>query len=453
LDSYDKALAVARAFNAPLRQLRPAIRIVTTLTAIICCLLYVMHSISHAESVFIAGDARFYLGIATGDYSNVMQPFASRQLGPLVVAGLMRLLHCTVETGFMFEGTAAFVSMLVAIYFLALKTNAPRWLAVAIAFVPFWSLLLQDLVLPDLFYSALLALFLLLLHEEEMLGAALMMFPLMLSRESTSLTLVCFLIAAWKQLRWKVRIIAVLSALAGSLLVMHLAARAQPNSENLPESLYMIAKVPWNFMNNILGLVPWSNVNTQFCAVPRWAIRVHLGRVHAIGSCGFSFVGWLEISVGMMSLFGLLPLLLGVLWWRQRKMSEISALLRFTLVYGFATLLMAPVLGTWFTRFIGYAWPIFFVGLPLLFDRIPQEPLSFRRECAALGFFAVHMVLFSAADRWTWITQLAVNVILWIAGYFLLRCWLGEDPDLPRPLGHRTLPGLQSREAKPPSLD
>ena len=386
-----------------------------------------MYGISHSESVFIAGDARFYIAMATGDYSRVMQPFASRQLGALLVTGCMRLLHCTVETGFLIEGTASIVFTLVAIYYLALKTAAPRWFLFAMAFVPFWSFLLQDLVLPDLWYSALLALLLLMLEEGYLLAAAVMMFPLMLSRESTSLTLLCFLIACWRRLRWTDRVVAVVSALAGSVVVKHLATGAQPNSENLPGSIYMLAKVPWNFMNNVLGLAPWSNVNTQFCAVPRWTWQIQLGRVHAIGICGFSVTGWVLISEAVLSEFGLLPLLLGFLWWRGRRLNTPSVLLRFTLVYGVASLLLAPVLGTWFARLIGYAWPIFFVALPLLFDRIPHRATTLGRECAGPGFFVAHMLLFSVAYRWFWVTQLEVNLIIWMIGYFLLRYWLGRE--------------------------
>jgi hypothetical protein len=421
------ALAIIRAFNAPIRRLPPVVRIVVGLAAIICCLLCGMYSLSNAESVYVAGDARFYIAMASGDYSQVMQPFASRQLGALLVTGCMRLLHCSVETGFLIEGTASIVFTLVAIYYLALKTTAPRWLLFAMAFVPFWNFLLQDLVLPDLWYSALLALMLLILEEEHMLAAALMMFPLMLSRESTVLTLACFLFACWKRLRWTDRVAAVLSTVAGSIVVKQLAMRAQPNSENLPASLYMLAKVPWNLMNNVFGLVPWSNVNTQFCSVPRWAIPVHLGPVQGIGVCGFSITGWVLVSEAVLSEFGLLPLLLGFLWWRGRKLGASSILLRFTLVYGVASLVLAPVLGTWAARLIGYAWPIFFVALPMLFDRIPHRETTIRRQCAGLGFFAVHMLLAYLAYRYLWLTMLVLNLSIWTVGYCLLRYWLGAQ--------------------------
>ncbi len=428
--SFGKVPAIVRGLNAPIRRWSPPVRLAAGLAAIICCLFFAMYSVSHSESVFVAGDARFYLGIATGDYSEVMRPFGSRQLGAVVVAVLMHVLHCTVERGFLLEGTASLVVMLVAIYYLVLATTAPRWLLFAIAFVPFWGFLLEDLVLPDLWYSALLALVLLMLAGEHMLAAAMMMFPLMLSRESTSLTLICFLIASWGWLRWRDRIVAVVSAIAGSMVVSHLAAHAQPNFERLPDSIYMLAKVPWNFMNNVLGLMPWSNVNSEFCAVPSWSMQTHIGRVHAIGVCGFSPTGWINISEAALSDFGLLPLLAGFLWWRYRKLAAPNVLLRFTLLYGSASLLLAPALGTWFTRLIGYAWPLFFVALPLLFDRVPEKPIKTSRDLAAVGFFGVHLLIFSLAYRWFWLAQMGVNLMLWTIGFLLLRHWFVADDQL-----------------------
>lgn len=423
--SLAKGISTAlSALNAPIRSGSPAIRILWGFTAVVACMFCAMYIVAHRESVFVAGDARFYLGIATGDYSQVMQPFASRQMGALLAALIAQLLHCSVEQGFVLEGTTSLVVMLVAVYFLALKTRAPRWILFAIALVPFWGLLLEDLVLPDLWYSALLALLLVALAENRFLAASILMFPLMLSRESTSLTLVCFLLAAWSSLRWRDRIVAVASAVAGSALVSHLASRAQPNMEDLPQSLYMIAKVPWNFMNNVLGLVPWSDVNQQFCAVPAWKMQVRWGRVHEIGVCGFSSLGWMKITDAISSNFGLLPLLLCAIWWRSRKLPTRSILLRFCLIYGGLNLLLAPVLGTWFTRLVGYAWPVFIVGIPQMFDRLTFHVKSTNRDLAAVGFFGTHLLVFYLSGRWPWLIQLGVYALLWLSGFLLLKYWL-----------------------------
>lgn len=435
MPSFTKTSAMVRSLTAPISYWSPRGRLAAGLIAIAICISRAIFVVAHSESVFVAGDARFYLGIAIGDYSQVMQPFASRQLGALIVAALMHGLHWTVERGFLVEGGVSLVFMLAVIYFLVLRTTAPRWMLFAIGLVPFWAFLLQNLVLPDLWYSALLAVMFLMLAGEHMLGAALMMFPLMLSRESTSLTLICFLIATWGWLRWRDRIVAVVSAVAGAVIVGHLAARAQSNLENLPQSVYMVAKVPWNFMRNVVGIVPWSNVNPQFCTVPIWTIPVHFGPVHAIGACGFSSAGWMQMTQAILTNFGLLPLLAAYLWWRRRTCTTRNVLLRFTLLYGIVSLLLAPTLGTWFVRLVGYGWPLFFVALPLMFTGFSETSPTGSRAAAAMGFFGTHLILFYVAYRWFWMVQISLDLVLWAIGFLLLRHWFSE--------GYQTLDELR----------
>jgi len=413
--SFPKPTALA----APIARWSPRLRLVAGIAAIAVCLVDAVYRVVISESVFVMADAPFYLAIARGDYSQVMQPFASRQLGALVATALVHALHWTVERGFVVEGVASLVFMLGAVYYLVLQSKAPRWMLLAIAVVPFWGTLLQYLVLPDLWFSALLAGTLLLIASEQMLLASLMMFPLMLSRESTSLVLVCFLLAAWSALRWRDRIVAVVSAIAGAVVVSHLAARAQANVEHLPQSVYMLAKVPWNFLHNILGIVPWSNVYPDLCSVPAWSMPLHAGPVRAVGVCGFSGHSWELIAQALLTSFGLLPLLVAFLWRRRDRLAKRSVLLKFTLLYGSVSLALAPLLGIWFVHLIGYAWPLFLVALPLLFDEQPEGS----RAAAGLAFFCVHGASCWVSYRWMWWPQIVVEGLLWLVGFFLLRYW------------------------------
>ena len=413
--------------SGPIRAWPMRLRVMAGLLGMVVCAMFAVGYVVHSQSVFLEADARFYLEMVVGDYSQVMQPFASRQLGVLVVAAMVHLLHWTVDRAYSVEGGVSLAFLLGSIYFLMSHTAAPRWMLLAIAAVPFWPGLLQTLVLPDLWYSALLAGLILMVASEMWMAAALMMFPLMLSRESTSLALVCFLVAAWGRLRWRHRVIAVLSAAAGSVVVGRLAARAQPNLEHLPEIVYMFFKVPWNFMLNVVGIVPWSNVNAEYCAVPRWQWTVPFGHVTAIGVCGFSLSGLMQWALAMMTSFGLLPMLMGYLWWRCRGVRTRSVLLRFTLLYGIISLLLAPVLGTWFLRLVGYAWPLFFVALPLLFDEVVNVRLPRGRAVAALGFFGVQLCLNYVPYWWSMPMKLVTDGMLWGTAFGLLRYWFGED--------------------------
>lgn len=422
------------AFVAPIRLWSPRSRAIAGTAGIVLAFARALYSVVQSESVFTMADAPFYLAIAKGDYTGVIQPFASRQLGALLVSALAHTLHITVERGFLFEATVSLLFMLAGVYYLALKTSAPRWILLAMAIVPFWGTILQYLVLPDLWFSALLTLLLLLLASEHLLLASLMMFPLMLSRESTSLVLVCFLISAWNSLRRKDRIVAVLSAVAGAAAVSHLSARAHSNIEHLPQALYMLAKVPWNFLHNILGIVPWSNVYPGLCTTPVWSMPLHVGSVQSVGVCGFSSVGWEFIAQAILTNFGLLPLLAAMLWTRRDKSIKRSVLLRFALFYGTVSLCLAPLLGVWFVHLIGYAWPLFLVALPLLFAELPGIPLTGSRASAAAALVLVHIAAFWVSYRYLWVPQILMEAALWLIGYFLIRHWLGQpERELARP--------------------
>ena len=178
--------------------------------------------------------------------------------------------------------------------------------------------------------------------------------------------------------------------------------------EHLPGALYMLAKIPWNFLRNVLGVLPWSDANSELCKVPVWSFPFHLpfhwGSVHALGVCGVSFQQQLVALDVTLGNFGLLPLLLLWLWLRiprQRNANnDRSVLLRFALLYGAVSFLLAPVLGAGFLHLVGYAWPLFLVALPRLFA--PCDPTSWtdRRSWAAVGFFVVHLAVCGAA-YWT----------------------------------------------------
>jgi hypothetical protein len=419
-------MGLVRWASAPLRTLSPRTRWIFCAVAIVVCAAIAAYDIE-PTFVFVVPDSVFYLHIASGDLGQVMQPFASRQLGALFVRVLAHGFHLTIEQGFVLETALSFLLIVCVIYGLMCRTSAPRWTLLAVAIVPFWAGQTQYLVLPDLWYSAMLAIMILLLAQRHMLLASLMMFPLMLSRESTSLTLVCFLIAAWSSLRWKDRAAAVLSVIAGGLIVGQLTKGTAANVEHLPQAIYLLAKVPWNFLRNVVGVLPWSNVNTDLCTVPRWSFTLPFHPATAIGFCGYSSSGQVFVIQAVLTQFGLLPLLTGFLWWRYRQLGD-SPLLRFALIYGAASYLMAPLLGNWIAHLAGYGWPLFFIALPLLFDKFPGRVATAKQAFAGMAFCMLHLAVW-ALEHWRWwLGQIVVTALVWVVAYLLLRVWW-SDPD------------------------
>jgi hypothetical protein len=424
-----KSAGWIQALGTPVSLWPERVRIAAALGAMVLCATVAYFSIQPAF-IFAVPDADNYQRLSIGDTSRMMQPFASRQMGALVVHALMRGLHISSYAAWYLEAEIAGAALLAVVYGLMAKTAVPRWMLLALVVVPFWSGQMQYLVMPDLWYSGLLAIMFLLMARRQMLSAALMMFPLMFSRESTTLTLLCFLVAAWSSLRWRDRIAAVLSAGAGTLLVGHLARNSGANVEHLPEMVYILAKVPWNFVRNVIGFEPWSNVNPELCNVPRWSVPLAIGPLRAVGICRFAISGPLVALQAVMTQFGLLPLLAAFLWWRHRRFAGRSPLLRFTLLYGAASFLLGPMLGNWILHLVGYGWPLFLVALPLLFNEFAATPRSIKQMLAGVGFFAAHLCVCAAAHWQAWLPQIGLELVLWAVGFVLLRVWWGEGEGL-----------------------
>ena len=107
-----------------------------------------------------------------------------------------------------------------------------------------------------------------------------------------------------------------------------------------------------------------------------------------------------------------------LLWLRMRKMPLPGLLLRFAVVYGAVSLLVAPLLGDSQLRLFAYGWPLFLVGLPMLLGR---SGANFRSQGSAWLFLALHLGL-----SWSvlWLSAgplLAVGVAIYALGGLVLQ--------------------------------
>ena len=379
--------------------------------------------------LFFQADIVQYLALAAG--RPAMMPFASRQLGPLIVRGLVHLFALSIDSAFLIEGTLAMLVFFATVLWYLLRSGTPRFMIAAIVGLLFWTWQYSGLVTPDLLYAALLCAFVILLERRQFFLAALMMLPLAVSRESTLLTLACFLAAGWRRVRVRHVVTASVATGAGILLVKRLAANALPNNEHISPYLYLFAKMPWTLAKNFLGIYPWSNVYPE-CAEPVWQMRVHLGPVHSIGTCGFVFGPVQQLIFYGLASFGLFPLLLLAI---RRAIPGAGAFppldtvfLRFCLIYGIVSFALAGVLGESFQRLFAYSWPLFLIALPIL---LAASRMSFRSNPAAVLFLVLHLV-----PSWTALYRfnpalIPYQIVLWIAGYLLLRRTLIPLPGAP----------------------
>ena len=323
-------------------------------------------------AVFTQSDTNWYLSIAAGKSSEVIQPFTSRQLGPILAGAASRLIHIDLQTAFLAEGVLSLLVLLGVVGSFLVRDGSNKWLYASVGGLAFWTYLFNGLVLPDLIFSAILACCLLLLDLKHYLLGALMMFPLFVTRESAILVLVCLVVAGWKRIRALDCLAALAASIAGMVIVKWLAAGAVPNREQLNPLLYLAGKVPWNFMKNIVGFALWNDRNTGDCASPVWQTRVHLGGMQSIGVCAYNPGRQLETLWVALTCFGaLLLVMVYILRRNPRLIWPESVMLRFCLLYGGIAFVLAPSLGASLQRLYGYAWPLFAIAVPAMLRQVP----------------------------------------------------------------------------------
>jgi hypothetical protein len=369
--------------------------------------------------LFTDSDTSHYLHLAAGQ--PVMQPFAARQLGPLIVRALVHL-GLSVEQGFWVLGVASLAFFAGSMFWLLEQARAPAWLRWAVLGLYFWGLLFGGMVLPDLFYAALLSGFLLLVWAGREGWASALLFPLMLARESTVLVLLCWLYVGWRTLNWGRKLGSVAAVVTGALAVRALAAGASGNREGLSPVLYLLGKMPWNFAKNFLGLDAWANLNPS-CGAPVWHRAVHLGPLHDIGYCRLEPEYPVRLVAYALATFGLLPLLL---WW-ARKLPRTGLLVRFCFLYGVASYLMAGLLGYSVQRLYGYGWPAFLVGLPMIVGRLEVKSLHpFLRSGYAVAFAMLSLLASWLEWRLDKVPLLLAELLVWGLGVAVLLAGLGS---------------------------
>lgn len=365
-------------------------------------------------------DSECYRLLAEGHVELVVQPFSNRQLEPLLVRVLADFLHMT--TGRSFE-VLALVSTIVCVGgvgYILYRSQASLRLYAAAALLPVWASFDHGYLLPDIFYSALLTVFLLCLWRKSYWLAAALLLPLYVSREAAILVLVCLLIAGVRFLRTRVMVGATVAATAGALISHALARGSQSNVHHLPAVLYLIGKVPFNFMQNVVGIAPWVNtlrpVGPPFWIyhIPSW---LHLGAIKVIGICPFHLEYPVRTLLGWMGGFGILPLVLCVsMRGGQLRTVWNDFFFRFCILYGVISFIAGPLLGSSVSRLILHGWPAFLVALPLIW------PLGLQHK--------VGLIIANFLSGWTAFAvsevQVKNHVLLPLYGAFavVLACWI-----------------------------
>jgi hypothetical protein len=160
----------------------------------------------------------------------------------------------------------------------------------------------------------------------------------------------------------------------GSVIVHHATAGLH-NVHQMPEILYLLTKIPANFLRDWLGVQLWTN-GYAWCDAPTFTMALpgglHVGRITEVGLCAPSVVEPLSTISSYLTAFGILPAVLINLIKTKQIPSAAWKETWWVVAFGYGALMtiLGPFAGPPADRAIGFGWPLFLCALPAITQRI-----------------------------------------------------------------------------------
>jgi hypothetical protein len=202
------------------------------------------------------------------------------------------------------------------------------------------------------------------------------------------------------------------ATVAGFLVNRHVANKFA-NVHHVNPLLYLLAKAPYNFVKNILGIRIWTNtlIHTQGeHPIVKWPLpaRFRVGEITEVG------IGWISVfypAEWILSIIAAFGAALTVLvhasmkagksivparaWWPVRLFRGFASLtrgqsimMRIAVVYGVVSLIIVPLLGADIYRYVYYAWPALWLFAPVILVRRYELTGAANRATVALLLIA-----------------------------------------------------------------
>jgi hypothetical protein len=335
-------------------------------------------------------DSLSYYSMATGKYADVLSPFSKRALYPWLAATVSEKGHVDIATAFVSLNLVAFATLAWCIAAMLEITIRKPWLVLLLLLTPMPLESLELGYLPDLFHTALTALFFLLLLKERVIPALGVLLVCFATRESTLLLCLATAFLGFRHRRRTLWMGSLAVLVAGTMITNAVARLGKPNIHHMPDALYLALKVPFNFLLNFLGLTIWSDLNHMGNPFVKWQVPAFLHRLVADREIGLDW-DWrapIKTLIVYLTVFGTAPVWLASFRkrWRFLLLSRPEAptsatagnpafplAIQLACVYGVLCYLVGPALGNWIERLVGYGWPAFWIALPWLLYRHPPK--------------------------------------------------------------------------------
>ncbi|OGG40915.1 hypothetical protein A3A21_01435 [Candidatus Jorgensenbacteria bacterium RIFCSPLOWO2_01_FULL_45_25b] len=316
------------------------------------------------------GDSEWYIAAANGNLQTLIEPYSVRFLHPFIAGWLSGHSALNVYEAFLVIAIASLLLFLIVNALILKHTIGSPLLMVPLFGLPYVLDSLSIIFHPDMFYMFLTALFFLLLSVKKQGASLLVLFFLFLTRESTILLGVMYSVVAWLCSKKNLAITIIVIMLISLFVSGVMKEIGQPNKHDLNSSVYLAAKLSYNFMRNVLGLNPWTNTYQNCDPIIQFNLPQFelFGNIRGVGVCGFNFIAPLQTLITLLTIFGIAPCALFYIL--KNKIKQIWKTFPFwflvAVAYGLTSYVIGVAAGTGVQRIVGYGWPAFLLGVPIL---------------------------------------------------------------------------------------
>lgn len=316
-------------------------------------------------------DGRWYVLLAEGRADEVMKPFSGRFLYPFLAGIADAYIPGNIGYSFFAVGMA---SLLLFLFLNAriLKNILPSpLLLIPILFLPYLLEMSREILVLDLFYLFLTALFFFALFYEKEWAALSILFLLFLTRESTILLGLLMLPVSWFRGKKKIFVATCLLIAFAVFVIGSLGSGGLPNPHHVGNAFYLALKLTYNFFNNFFGIKLWANTLAANCepvlrvSLPGWSI---FGAIREAGLCPWNPSVPLNTFFALFTIFGVLPTAFACLILKKHRyiLREAPFWVLLAALYGAAHFIIGVPAGTGVARIIAYGWPAFVLATPFL---------------------------------------------------------------------------------------
>jgi len=327
-------------------------------------------------------DSYFYIELSEGKIENTIKPFSTRILHPFTIMMVRYIFPLSNEYLFLAVNMLSLFLFILLLTYLINYATDNIFYSIILIINPCLILIFNYIHISEIYYSMFLVIFLIFLYKKYLFTAMLFLFLLSLIRDNSILVCFATIVASLFEREYKWAVASFVVLILGCTTIFIVGLFGNPNVHGMNDILYMVYKIPYNFLKNVAGLKIWTNTLVDSAiklgyalpappaikvTVPPW---LPLGGIREIGFYPWDPWKSFQTLAFLLTTFSVAPLVLiyDLIKVGKPRRGRFDLWLLVAMIYGLATFVLSTSVGSTVYRLVWFAWPAFWLVAPTLLE-------------------------------------------------------------------------------------